>query len=304
MSDLLNFLKDPEARRLMVQDLLDSANRGLVANTLGGPVDAALGAANLGIAGAGYLGHKSGLLSEPLPLIDPHEAFGSSEWIGQQMQQRGMVSGNRNPVAEVGFSMLAPAALGGAKKVGKALYQGEVNSANAPRTGPISRQRGVINFDPSMSRPEKSAAVKSMAEDATARLRRLGFDVDLQHSGSAMGPSSYLRVFDPKTGRFIKDPLRISDHSKGPFNSQFVNDASGQDDIDAFIAAAERMRAKGPSETMLAQMANNQNQSAKMAAKFGPVRDRAVKKIQDGEPLSNNEKKALSWFEKNPAHAE
>lgn len=149
MSDLLNFLKDPEVRRLMVQDLLDSANRGIVANTLGAPVDAALNVANLGIAGAGYVGHKTGLLREPLPLIDPQEAFGSSEWIGQQMQQRGMVSGNRNPLAEAGFSMLSPVAARGGAAVGRGVAKADLaaseNAAKAGRLGNISRQRGGVN---------------------------------------------------------------------------------------------------------------------------------------------------------------
>jgi len=148
MSDLLNFLKDPEARRLMVQDLLDSANRGLVANTLGAPVDAALNVANLGVAGAGYLGHKTGLLREPLPLIDPQEAFGSSEWIGQQMQQRGIVSPNRNEIAEMGMAMLSPVAARGAGAVGRGVARADLaaaeNAAKAGRAGPISVQRGAV----------------------------------------------------------------------------------------------------------------------------------------------------------------
>jgi hypothetical protein len=110
MAGLFDFLKDPEARKQIIQGLTDSANRGMVAATLGAPVDAMGNVINLGIAGAGYLGHKAGLIDQPPPLIDMSQAVGSSEWIGQQMQNAGIVSENRNPIAEAGFSMLTPAA--------------------------------------------------------------------------------------------------------------------------------------------------------------------------------------------------
>jgi hypothetical protein len=53
--------------------------RGLGPDLLGGPVDLARDALNLGIAGVGYAGHKSGLLKEPLPLIESG-AVGDSDW--------------------------------------------------------------------------------------------------------------------------------------------------------------------------------------------------------------------------------
>lgn len=53
--------------------------RGLGPDLLGGPVDLARDALNLGIAGVGYAGHKAGLLKEPLPLIEPG-AVGDSDW--------------------------------------------------------------------------------------------------------------------------------------------------------------------------------------------------------------------------------
>lgn len=53
--------------------------RGLGPDLLGGPVDLARDGLNLGIAGAGYAGHKLGLLKEPLPLIEPG-AVGDSDW--------------------------------------------------------------------------------------------------------------------------------------------------------------------------------------------------------------------------------
>lgn len=303
MAEFLNFLMDPNERKKILAALLDSANRGMVAGTLGAPVDVATQAANLGIAGAGYAGHKLGLLNEPPELIDPSRAIGSSEWIGRKMQERGIVSPNRNEIAEMGMAMLSPVAARGAGAVGRVVARADLaaaeNAAKAGRVGPISGQRGVFRFPESMTRPEKSQAVKGMADSAAERLRSLGFDVEVQHSGSAMGPSSYVRVYDPQTGRFIKDPLRISDHSKGPFNSQFVHDAAGPEDIDSFIESAQSMRAMGPTDLHLQQMNSVADASKKMAEKLAPVRDRAMQKQQNGEPLSNSEKKAIAWFEKN-----
>ncbi len=147
MPNFFDALRDPAFRRQVTQDLLDSANRGLVASTLGAPVDLATSAANLGIAGAGYIGHKAGLIREPFPLIDESQAVGSSEWIGKQMEQRGLVSPNRNPIAETGFAMLAPVAGMGAQKVGRTVARADLamaeNAANAERM-PRQGQRGAF----------------------------------------------------------------------------------------------------------------------------------------------------------------
>lgn len=149
MAEFLNFLMDPNERKKILAALLDSANRGMVAGTLGAPVDVATQAANLGIAGAGYAGHKLGLLNEPPELIDPSRAIGSSEWIGRKLQERGIVSPNRNEIAEMGMAMLSPVAARGAGAVGRGLARADLaaaeNAAKAGRVGPISGQRGGVN---------------------------------------------------------------------------------------------------------------------------------------------------------------
>ena len=301
-NSIWDFVTDRQSQRDVRNALLDAANRGMVANTLGGPVDLATTLTNLGIAGAGYVGHKTGLLSQPPELIDPRNVPGSSEWIGQKMQNAGMVSPNRNALAEAGMGLLSPVAYKGAQKMGGLLYNVEQNAlANAanPSTMRMQGQRGVIEFPSNMTRPEKSQAVKQMAEDASARLRDLGFTVDLQHSGSAMGPSSYVRVSDPQTGRFITDPLRISDHSKGAFNSTLVHDAKGPDDIDAFVKAAEDMRALGPTDFILSQQAQQAAHAQKVRDSWMAVYERAQNKQQAGQQLSNKEKQAIDWVAKN-----
>ena len=110
-NSIWDFVTDRQSQRDVRNALLDAANRGMVANTLGGPVDLATTLTNLGIAGAGYVGHKTGLLSQPPELIDPRNVPGSSEWIGQKMQNAGMVSPNRNALAEAGMGLLSAPAL-------------------------------------------------------------------------------------------------------------------------------------------------------------------------------------------------
>ena len=149
MPGLLDFLRDRESQKAMGQGLLDAANRGMVAGTLGAPVDMATQAANLGVAGVGYLGHKLGLLQVPPDLIDSKNVPGSSEWIGQKMQNAGMVTENRNPVAEAGMGLLSPVAYMGAQKAGKALYQAESQAAKnlaQPSAMRMQAQRGVVRI--------------------------------------------------------------------------------------------------------------------------------------------------------------
>lgn len=142
-----NFLRDPESQRSVGNGLLDAANRGMVANSLGSLVDLSTNVANLGIAGAGYIGHKTGLLSQPPELIDSRNVPGSSEWIGQKMQNAGMVSPNRNALAELGMGLLSPVAYKGAQRVGGLLYNVEQNAlANLakPSTMTMQGQRGIF----------------------------------------------------------------------------------------------------------------------------------------------------------------
>lgn len=86
---------DKEFLAKLVQGLYDSANRGAVAGTLGMPVDTA--ALALGLIG-----------------YDHKRPVGGSEWIGQKMQDYGMVSPNRNPMAEnIALMASAPMRPGG-----------------------------------------------------------------------------------------------------------------------------------------------------------------------------------------------
>lgn len=151
LSNLRGFAQDTQSQQQVGQGLLDAANRGLVAQTLGAPVDIANSLTNLLYAGAGYAGNKLGLLNaDQMPQIpDPRTVVGSSEWWGNKLQQGGFVSENRNQTAETLAGLLAPAAYKGATKVGQGLFKTEQNMlANAakPSTMTMQGQRGVVNI--------------------------------------------------------------------------------------------------------------------------------------------------------------
>jgi hypothetical protein len=112
--DFTQFLADPAERQGIRQGFTDAVNRGAVAATLGAPVDMANTALNLGKAAVGYLGNKAGVLSaDQMPqLID--NPVGGSEYIGNQMRRLGVVSPNRNALAEglAGFLPMSPSTSG------------------------------------------------------------------------------------------------------------------------------------------------------------------------------------------------
>lgn len=92
-------LRDPEYWKSIRRGVTDSVNRGAIGGMLGAPVDIA----NTTMKPFGFGADK--------PVM-------GSEWIGDKMQQFGMVSGNRNPAAEGLASFIDPAMIGaGAAKV-------------------------------------------------------------------------------------------------------------------------------------------------------------------------------------------
>ena len=135
LSDLLwDYLPDKQALQGMGNDLLAAANRGGVAAVLGAPVDIANQLANLGKALYGYAGNKAGLLSaDQMPQLD-ERPIGGSEWIGQKMQDAGLINNNRNALAELLAGMVMPGAmLKGGVKANQAL-DAAIANAQMPKT--------------------------------------------------------------------------------------------------------------------------------------------------------------------------
>lgn len=120
--------EDPQFRADVGRGLLDVANRG-VAGLMGGPVDVAA----LALRPFGY--------QHPAPV-------GGSEWIGNLMEQAGMVSPERRPTAEFLASLLTPSVgTGGAKALGLLSGMGPEVVGSAGRAGPLSAgyQLGAIS---------------------------------------------------------------------------------------------------------------------------------------------------------------
>ena len=187
MSDILNFISDPAERRKLLSSTLDVLNRGVVAGTLGAPVDLM----NLGInavkAGYGYAGHKMGLLSaSDMPEID-EKPVGGSEWIAEQMQKRSLLGNYRNPTAEIlAGGLLAPlagaAVQARAPQIAAGLLKMQENAAR-PSDMRMQGQRGMALFDPGTP----GATIRQKAEELAAQMREKGWQATVDHSGSAAG---------------------------------------------------------------------------------------------------------------------
>lgn len=93
LQQLIGALRDPEFRGGVGRGLLDTANRGIIGGLLGAPVDI------------------SNALLKPFGL-GSSKPVGGSEWIGNKMQQYGMVSPNRNALAEALAGFVDPATAG------------------------------------------------------------------------------------------------------------------------------------------------------------------------------------------------
>jgi hypothetical protein len=115
----------------------------------------------------------------------------------------------------------------------------------------MAKKNGKPNFDEmdeEFSKSNNSDYIQHHAEKFATNLKKSGFDVDLHHSGSKLGASSYAKVFDPQTGRFIVDPIRFSGHSKGVQQNELINNVFKPSESDHFIKMAHEMRALGPSK--------------------------------------------------------
>jgi hypothetical protein len=96
--------------------------------------------------------------------------------------------------------------------------------------------------------------IRSSADELAGQLKSLGFQADVTHSGSAAGPSSYVRIYDPETGRFFVNPVRFSGHSKGSFNAGEVIDVQDPSvDIQNIVQEALALRSQGPSDVFKKQ---------------------------------------------------
>lgn len=179
----------------------------------------------------------------------PSDPVGGSDWAAKQ----GLTATPKNHIAGLlgeAFGGVAPmVAAAKAPQIAKSLLQMGENAA-IPQT--LNKQAGMALFDTSGLPDKGRNLIQSKAEELSNRLREAGFKADIQHSGSMAGPSSYIKVFDPLTGRYFDD-LRLSGHSKGVFNSQSVRNVATPEEFDLVIKGALDMRGLGPSSGMKSQ---------------------------------------------------
>ena len=156
LSDFFGAIKDPQFRSDVGGGVMDSLNRGVIGQTLGAPIDMANVLTNLAKAAYGTAGHATGLLSaDQMPDLED-KPVGGSEWLGQKMQDMGIVSDRRNPLAE-GLAGAALAPLGGTALAARApqiasglLKMGEnaaIPSTMNPQTGAIVWHGSPHKFD-------------------------------------------------------------------------------------------------------------------------------------------------------------
>lgn len=95
---------------------------------------------------------------------------------------------------------------------------------------PVGASTKLVENNPLMSIPngltraEQANLIQSHAENFAAKAKEMGLSASVEHSGSKAGPSSYVSISDPITGKKIESPFRFSGHSKGPTQNQFVYD--------------------------------------------------------------------------------
>lgn len=116
--------------------------RAIGPDNLGMPVDATANAVNLGLAGIGYLGHKTGLLREPLALID--KPVGGSDWIAEKLGNpddgTGAYSAGRITPLMAGMARMG--GQGMVKAMDKLVAQGPASAGKAAQRGAIRVSRG------------------------------------------------------------------------------------------------------------------------------------------------------------------
>lgn len=135
--------------------------------------------------------------------------------------------------------------------------------------------------------------VRSAADDLAARIKRMGKSVTVTHSGSAAGKSSYLSVAG------LANEIRISDHSKGAFNSQFYtpvsDNASLQQVYDSLLGQFGNEQTEGElAQTMAArQQAIHQSEYDDFQANKAKRVKSGLKKLARGKAATKSEAEAL-----------
>lgn len=215
----------------------DVVNRGIIAGTLGAPVDVT----QMGLQGISWLGEKAGLPAIPLS----EKPVGGSEWIGQKMEDVGVVSPTRRPGWELAAG-LAPAVVTGgisaAKGVGtlakksadlsRLLMGGKTEDALSTLKTSVTSEAGLgedlLRQSAYKSTEGEKAQVSALKEIEDAKfqtrekVRTSALDANKDVEASLKGISEK-PVSDEEFGSFVSE--------KGKGNVKTINEATEREAI-------------------------------------------------------------------------
>lgn len=227
-------LRDPEYWKSIGRGVTDSVNRGAIGGILGAPVDIA----NTAMKPFGFGADK--------PVM-------GSEWLGDKMQQIGMVSNQRNPVAEGFASFIDPATIGaGAAKV--AAYGAPLVAAlGATAIGSkasegarinllakvLKSERGMIST-PFGRIPETADEIDKFTNWISSKGERLGLNV--KTNSSNVSGSRYVTFKNPEG---VDYQVRISNHGDRYPNVEADRFSVDPDSLNTFEMAKDWLKEKG-----------------------------------------------------------
>jgi hypothetical protein len=116
---------------------------------------------------------------------------------------------------------------------------------------------------------------KIAAERIAQQLTDAGYDVSLNHWSNVAGQSSYMKVVDRTTGRYMPE-ARISDHMAGQ-KMQYTHNILSAEDEPGFLEATDKMRALGPTQLWRQEDALKK---AGLDGLVGTKRDKAINSLK------------------------
>ena len=125
--------------------------------------------------------------------------------------------------------------------------------------------------------------IQSKAEEYAQKLRDAGVNVlDVQHSGSLAGPSSYIKIHG-------QPDLRISGHDKGVAGSQSVVNIGSDEQFNEILSQLPKtVRQATPEDYARIEQQKIENDYPRWLAS-------ADKKLSKGKGLTNSEQEAVTW---------
>jgi len=142
-----------------------------------------------------------------------------------------------------------------------------------------------------LTREDAARKTHDVAESVAQRLRELGATVDIQHSGSSFGPSSYISA--GFNNGYQLPRVRVSNHEKtGKEFGSYLSVASDES-IGQLVQYAKKVASLPMSEAM--ELINESTDARKILLSERRIArvTRALDKMASGEKLSNSEERAL-----------